>query len=115
MQTGSLINFIEGTGDQPVPKVGMGVTILGWTDRYAATVVEVFTDKKIAVQYDHAKRTDSHGMSDAQTYEYSPNTEAQIEIYTRRKNGAWVRQYESMKDGSRVALGYRDHYHDFSF
>ena len=116
METGSLINSIYGQSDQPIPEVGMGATILMWTDRRAATVIGVLTSgRQIAVQEDLATRVDDNGMSDAQTYEYQPNPEAAISNYTLRRNGAWIRKGESMKSGQRLTLGVRDHHHDFSF
>lgn len=114
--TGSLVNAIQGGSRQGDPEVGMGATVLGWTDRYAATIVEVKNNgKTVVVQEDNAKRVDSNGMSEAQTYEYTPNMDAPRKTYTRRRNGQYVRQGESMKGGGRIAIGYRNHYHDFSF
>ena len=112
--TGSLINLVSGNATQAQPEVGMGATILGWTDRYAATIIEVLP-RQVTVQYDHATRSDTNGMSDAQAYEYTPNPHGRKETYTLRKNGRWVRKGESLKDGGRLAIGYRDHHHDFSF
>lgn len=71
-QTGSLVNHIYGSSANPVPEVGMGCTVLGWTDRHAATIVEVKSPTKIAVVGDIAERTDSNGMSENQEYRYSP-------------------------------------------
>ena len=52
---------------QPVPEVGMGATVLHWTDRSPATVVEVFKIGKavaFTVQEDRATRIDQNGMRD---------------------------------------------------
>lgn len=114
--TGSLVNAVVGGSRQPAPEVGMGATVLHWTDRSAATVVSVSASgKSIVVQMDNARRTDSNGMSESQTWEHTPNPNAHRLEYTHRKNGAWVRKGEPMKSGGRLALGYRDTYHDFSF
>ena len=54
-QTGSLINHLYSrmTINEPEPTVGMGVTMLGWTDREAGTIVEVNMKKRyIAVTED---------------------------------------------------------------
>lgn len=115
MHTGSLINLVEGNSAQPEPEVGMGATVLGWTDRYAATVVEVPNARTVVVQLDHAKRTDDNGVSEAQSYEYSANPTGRQETYTKRKNGRWVRKGEPLKEGTRLALGFRNHYHDYTF
>lgn len=114
--TGSFINLVQGNSRQQEPEVGMGATILMWTDRHAATVTEVSkSGKRIVVQEDTARRTDSNGMSDMQSYEFTPNPEGAKRAFTLRKNGAWVREGEPMKGGQRVAIGYRDHYYDYSF
>lgn len=116
MHTNSLINSVM-SGNQKMPEVGMGATVLGWTDRYAATIVAVKGKDAgtVIIQLDHATRTDTNGMSDSQTYEYAPNTDAPRVTYTRRKNGHWVRQGESLKGGTRLSIGQRNHHHDFSF
>lgn len=119
-QTGSLVNLISGNAKYPEPEVGMGATILGWTDRNPATIVAVRTNKdgkaiEVQVQEDNYKRVDANGMSEMQDYEYTPNPEAPIRRYSLRNNGAWVRVGETAKGGQRLAIGRREKYHDFSF
>lgn len=115
MHTNSLVNLITANANT-VPEVGMGATILSWTDRHAATIVEVSkSGKSIVVQEDNAKRVDTNGMSDAQNYEHTPNTDAPRITYTLRKNGQWVRQGDPLKGGGRLRVGVRDHHFDFSF
>ena len=114
--TGSLINHIYSGDRDSEPVVGMGATILMWSDRHAATVVEVSADKKrVVIQRDNAKRTDKNGMSESQTYEFTPDPEARRETYTLRKNGAWVIKGGGLKNGGRIKLGARSEYRDFSF
>lgn len=115
-QTGSLINHLmSGSRDAP-PEVGMGATVLMWTDRHAATIVEVVSPTKIRVREDKAIRTDSNGMSESQSYRYEPGPETCVpRTFTLRKNGAWVRLGEPMKGGLRLAVGHRSTYHDYSF
>jgi primosomal protein N' len=50
-QTASLTNHLQSraTIGQPEPTVGMGATLLGWTDRYAGTIVEVLPQKNGSV------------------------------------------------------------------
>lgn len=103
----------------PTPVVGMGATELCFSDRHAHTIVSVekYRGKdagRIGVQQDHAKRTDSNGMSESQTYEYTPNTEGGVEYYTLRKTGQYVRDGESLKGGTVLAVGYRDEYYDYT-
>lgn len=114
-QTGSLMNHIDSKTRDTMPAVGMGATILMWSDRHACTIVSVEKNgKRIGVQRDHAKRTDGNGMSDCQSYEFTPNSEAHVEFFTLRKNGNYVREGDSIK-GSPLKIGARSEYYDFSF
>jgi len=114
-QTGSLMNHLFSRGVDPTPVVGMGCTMLGWTDRHAATIVSVSKDgKTIGIVQDIATRIDNNGMSDTQQYSYAPG-EGTDRLYTLRKNGKWVRKGEGIKNGSRIAIGFRDEYYDYSF
>lgn len=129
-QTGSLVNHImSSTGRWTTPVLGMGATILGWTDRYPATVIGVEEDKHgaitlVAVQEDDATRTDAHGMSEVQAYTYSPNPQGRVWQY-RNVGGTWRQLVEHPVTGKpRLArkgqslglvLGQREKYHDFSF
>mgnify|MGYP001567304673 CR=1 FL=1 len=100
----------------PAPLVGMGATILFWTDRKAATIVAVSADgKRVSVQEDRATRTDKNGMSEAQAYAYEPNLEATILVFTLRKNGRYIQQGAAMTSGLCLGIGFRDAYHDYSF
>lgn len=98
------------------PEVGMGATIVMYSDRYAATIT--YVGKKgalVIVKRDHAKRTDDNGMSECQSYEYSPDKDAGPRIFTLRKSGRWVEQGQPSKNGTGLSIGRRREYHDFSF
>jgi hypothetical protein len=111
-ETGSLMNHLmSGTNGQPHPQVGMGATILGWTDRHAATIVEVSpSGKTIVIQRDNAKRIDSNGMSESQQYEFTPNADAERETFRLRKTGEYRSKY-----GANLRIGERSEYFDYSF
>lgn len=96
------------------PLLGQGATIQMYTDRLACTVVKVSkSGRKIWIQEDKATRTDSNGMSDyGQTYTYEQDLQAEVQQVSLRKDGAWR---ISGRHGSRVYLGSRNKYHDFSF
>ena len=96
------------------PEIGMGATIVMWSDRAPATVVEV-NGNKILVQHDNWERVDNNGMSDAQEYVYSPNPTAGKIEFSKRKNGKWVAVGQPQKGGITLALGFRSRYYDFSF
>lgn len=126
-QTASLVNHLQSRAviGQPEPVVGMGATILGWSDRHPATVVETFTAGKflyIVVQADNYKRVDKNGMSECQDYEFTPNLEGSKTTYRRGADGKWQGVYKNPESGrwiqskgNGLRIGERDKYHDFSF
>jgi hypothetical protein len=115
--TGSLVNHLYSRSAPRTPVVGEGATILGWTDRHAGTVIEVRADGSFVVQEDTVQRVDSNGMSEMQTYEYTPNPAGLTHVFAPVKRGRAKGQLRERgsKDGNGVLLGRRDHYHDFSF
>jgi hypothetical protein len=112
---GSLQNLMAGTSATYVPKVGDGATEICWTDRHAATIVEVVSPRHVVVQRDISTRTDKNGMSDDQQYSYQPDPDAPRVHVTLRQNGRWVVQGQTQKGGTKYALGARRSYHDYSF
>lgn len=113
---GNLSNRIMESSKQPKPEIGLGCTILLFSDRQAATIINVNKKlNRIMIQLDTPTRTDSNGMSESQTYTFSPNPNGEKSIFTLRKNGAWVKLGQAMKNGSRIAIGVRSEYHDYGF
>lgn len=108
---GNLMNRIQENAASPVPAVGMGATILMYSDRHAATVVEILSPKRIMIQEDKAIRTDENGMSDSQSYRYEPNPKGRFHPVSLRKDGRW----KGIGSNAVVRLGVRDSYHDYSF
>lgn len=108
--TGSLTNYLMSgpTKAKADREVGMGVTMLSWTDRHAGTIVKI-TPKQIHVQRDEATRIDKNGMSESQEYSYLPISGAPIEIFRLTKRGWRSASY------SGLAIGVRDEYYDYSF
>lgn len=111
--TASFTNYLFSGSKMPQPKVGMGATILMFTDRHACTIVAV-TPKSVTIQRDTATRTDKNGMSESQAWTYAFNPVAKREVYTLRKNGAWCRAGEKLT-GTRIVIGVRDEYYDPHF
>lgn len=108
-ETASTNNWLlSGTKGAPIPTVGMGATILMWTDRKACTIVKV-TRTQVHVQEDIATRADSNGMSDAQDYTYAPNPAAPVLVYRLNKRGAYKGPLGQLRIGERCS------YHDYSF
>lgn len=122
-QTASLVNHIYSCTDSEPPYVGMPATLLSWTDRNPATVIEVnMTKRYIVVQDDDYRRTDNNGLSESQEYEYTRNCNASVHIFRKDKKGQWVLHYVNPETkrlvqsrGYGLMLGRREKYHDFSF
>lgn len=120
-ETGSLMNHLySACNDEPT--VGMGATILSWSDRYPATIIEVNHKKRyIVVQEDDAERIDNNGISESQVYKYSPNPNSSKRIYRKMKNGRWQEHYVNretnrlIKGSGYLSIGEREKFHDFSF
>lgn len=109
--TNSVNNWLmSGTQGQPTPQVGMGITILMWTDRHAGTITRVSPSRKTFwFKRDIATRTDDNGMSESQTYAFAPNPDATERCARLTRSGAW-------KDhGTQIRVGERAEYRDFSF
>jgi hypothetical protein len=124
-QTGSLTNHILSRAviGQPTPVVGMGATVLGWTDRHACTIVDVnaFCDT-IIVQEDNFTRADDNGISENQTYTYERNPTGAVYVFKKDKHGKWYEVRVNPKTGRYnktggpgLRIGERAQYHDFSF
>jgi hypothetical protein len=94
------------------PEIGMAATINFWSDRKPATVVLISKSGfKITLRQDAAFRTDSHGMSDHQQYDYAPDPMGTIYVATLRKDGT----YRIVGGKQSITLGVRRKYHDYSF
>lgn len=122
-QTASLTNHIlsRAVDRQPQPEVGMGATILMWTDRNPATIIAV-EGNRITVQEDNAERADSNGMSEAQEYTYTPNPNGCTSTFRMNKRGMWeqiVKNEETGRwnkcSGRGLRIGEREKYYDYSF
>ena len=122
-QTGSLTNHIlsRAVVGQPEPTVGMGATVLLWTDSHAATITAI-EGNVIAVQEDKAKRTDSNGLSESQSYTYERNPNGHKLYFRRAANGMWheVRRNDrtgrwNKVQGHGLRIGERREYRDPSF
>lgn len=98
--------------EQIVPVIGMGATICSYSDREAATIIQVTNNgKRIVLQVDQATRTDTNGMSEMQTYSFKEDLDGKIFIATMRKDGGFM----VSNTKRRVSIGQRNKYYDFSF
>jgi len=127
--TGNVFNHLDSRAvrGEPAPYVGMGATMLQWTDRHAATITKVFKHGKttyVIVTRDTATRTDKNGMSESQEYTYSSNLNGTEHIFKKNpKTGFWkevrfnnaTKRYVQMSHGTGLKIGVRDEYYDYSF
>jgi hypothetical protein len=131
-QTGSVINHLQSLAviGQPVPTVGMGATLLGWTDRYPGTIIKVDTagarpdgvTTYVHVQDDTYKLVGGSCMSEAQTYEYTPDPEGSISVF-RSKDGSFWEEVRRNREtgrwnatrGKGLRIGERNRYYDPTF
>lgn len=94
-----------------VPEVGLGCTIIYWSDKRAATVTRIVSPTKIEVTHNQVKCIDYY----AGEYKVLPELEERTAMFTKRKNGKWVMEGQKSKDGVRLMLHYQHHYIDPSF
>lgn len=122
-QIGSVVNHLLSRGviGQPEPVVGMGATVLSWTDRHPATIIKVERDI-VTVQYDNAERVDSNGMSEVQDYVFTRNQLGAMLYFRKDHNGLWTEvrwnadtNRWNIAAGCGLRIGERGCYHDFSF
>jgi len=104
-ETGSVTNHIYSQCPTE-PEVGMGATILSWTDRHAATIVKV-TRCQVHVQRDEAKVVGGDYYTGF-SYEYERNPKASVLIFRKTKKGWNFKGYG-------LLVGERDQYCDPSF
>lgn len=127
IQTASLTNHIHARGvvGQPEPTVGMGATILCWTDRHAATIVAWDPAKAVLqIRRDRAVAQGPVAFTESQSYQYEPDPQGALTTFRRRPSGMWqeVRlnqrtgRLNQVKGGGHgLRIGAREEYRDPSF
>lgn len=100
--------------EQIIPVIGMGATICLWSDRHAATIVDVPNSKTVVIQQDKSTILKGSEHDGSAEYGYAPNPYAPKETFTLRKTGRWVLKGESLT-GQKLAIGHRVEYRDPCF
>lgn len=90
--------------------VGMGATINYFSDSVATTIIQI-EGKRIILQRDKATRIDDNGFSDAQEYSYQQDPEGETYIASLRKDGT----YRLVKSNSKITIGVRKEFYDYTF
>lgn len=110
MKFGSMTNLIMNSIKPEHPQVGMGCTVLSWTDRHPATIIKVSpSGKTFQFTYDLYRRTDTNGWSEVQEYEYISNPDASPHTARLTKSGRYKCK------GQTVLVGTRERYYDPHF
>lgn len=89
-----------------IPEVGLGCTILYWSDKRAATVTRIISPTMIEVTHNRVKCLDYY----AGEYKILPELDERTSIFTKRKNGEWIMKGHKINDGCVLTLVYQDHY-----
>lgn len=129
-QTNSLVNHLQARGviGQPKATVGMGVTLLGWTDRDAGTitkVTEIGGSKRVAcyieVIQDKATMVSGSAATECQEYGYAAG-DGQPYTFRQLHDGTWeevrlnaLTGKYAKTNGKSLRIGERDKYRDPSF
>lgn len=109
-QFGSITNLLMNNFAPDFPQVGMGCTVLSWTDRNPATIVSVSASgKTFQFTYDSYKRIDTNGWSEVQEYEYTSRPDAPRHTARLTKSGRYKCK------GQTVIVGKREKYSDPHF
>ena len=125
-QTASLVNHIY-ANMEPIDPIMMDLvdkpaTLLMWTDRKPATVINQFKKGKyfyIEVQEDNAEYIGEKNMSDVQEYRYSRNPIGRITTWRIDDGYKQVARSESgrykLLNCGGLFVGKREKFHDYSF
>jgi hypothetical protein len=124
INTASLVNYMYSRYDHEELEINVGdpATLTGWTDRYAATVINLFTKGKyqyVVLQADHAKIVGGTGYGD-EVYEYSRDPDGSKSTF-RIVDGSLKPVYKNPNTGRYKAgnggafIGRRESYRDPSF
>lgn len=131
-QTSSLVNHLysRATVGQPRPFVGMGATVLGWSDRRACTVTKVteFGGSKvwgfeIEVVEDQATVVSGSAHDGGAVYEFTRRDGSPSLFRYNKKTQKWVAgfinrdtdRFCAYGSGSGIRIGEREQYIDPSF
>lgn len=89
--------------------VGMGATVVLYTDRHACTVVGISkSGKRVTLRRDQVTRLDARGRSESQSYRFAADPTGQVSTARLTKRG-WS------SGGCKVLIGVREEYYDPNF
>jgi hypothetical protein len=113
-ETGSFFNYLM-ANNSSIPVVGKGATILLYSDRKVAEVIEVSKDgKKVVIEHLNAKNIGK--QFGEQDWEFSPSGINQTIVW---RNNAWRIEVnigdKKVYDKINILFGAKNYYYDYSF
>jgi len=128
-ETGSVMNHLysRATRGQPEPAVGMGATVLLWTDRTAGTIVAVHETPRglvVSVQDDRTRVIAGSAQDGSADYAYEPNPDGYMRHFRRGDDGRWEQVQPGKRPGTwkksdcgrcGLRIGEREEYRDPTF
>ena len=126
-QTSSIVNHLHSRAviGQPEPAVGMGATMLLWSDRCACTIINVQQVRGktiVTVQTDRATVTAGSSHDGSAEYSYARNPQGSEHHFRRKNDGRWQQVVINRQtgrwgkaSGRGLRIGERDEYRDPSF
>jgi hypothetical protein len=108
----------------PAPEVGMGVTILMWTDRHVGTITKVVSDSEIHFTEDTTVADKSKGelQMGHQDWIHTPNPNGPVIVGKKGRDGKWYRAHKTAtgrwsvsKSCTPLAVGFKNYNYDWSF
>ena len=119
--------YVDERKIEPEPvtfEVGDGATAIGWSDRYAGTIIEagpsrVVWQEDAATLLNRDELTVTPGGFGAhwegvQRYGYERDENGRTCVYSLRKNGRWIEKGAPLHSTARIVLG-RNKHHDYNF
>lgn len=91
-----------------IPRQGLPCTIWHNSDRKAATVTEILSDRKVSVRYNKVECIDYY----AGKYDILPELESEEIIFVKEENGKWTKDDHHSNDDISLKLHYQAHYVD---
>jgi hypothetical protein len=122
-ETGSVINHLMSRSviGEPTPDVGMGATILMWSDRHAGTITMIKGDI-IEVTEDDYKPISGSILNGDVKWEFTYNPNGRTSYFRKSKTGLWenvVFNKETGRwkksNGQGLIIGRREKYYDPHF
>lgn len=110
------MNPLQSNRNFVIPMVGDGVTVSIGSDCYPATIIAVSKNlRTVTIQMDNYKPAQGYEYFGNQVYEFTPNPNGVIEVWTFRNHGRYAKKGSKKGSGFCLSLNGRRAYSDPSF